>query len=245
METSQHVFNFTTTRWTLVLQARGEGAEAHLALGELCQNYWQPVFRFLVREGRNQEAATDLTQEFFARLLESNSIAGVEAGKARFRSYLLGALKHFLANQRKREQRLKRGGGIQPESLDAVADDAQVLEVADPTALPSDAYFDRQWAMAIMDGALKALQRECIIAGKAKEFELLKPWLGGGPQALTQFEAATRLGMTEVATKVAVHRLRKRFRELLRKELSDTLPTPADVDEELRYLLEVLSQPGS
>ena len=237
--------NFASTRWTLVLRARGDSAEAQKALGELCTAYWQPVFRFLRSEGRDEENARDLTQEFFARLLARDRLAAVEPGRGRFRSYLLGAVKHFLADRREHERRLKRGGGVVPESLDATLNSQQAtatgLQVADPAALPPDSYFDREWALAVMDRAVSAAQQEFISQGKAEEFDVLKLWLVGEAQALSQADAAVKLGLSEGAVKVAVHRLRKRFRELVRAELAQTVFSPAEVGEELRYLVEVLS----
>ena len=237
--------NFAPTRWTLVLRARGDSAEAQKALGELCAAYWQPVFRFLRSEGRDEEIARDLTQEFFARLLAREGLGAVEPGRGRFRSYLLGAVKHFLADRRDHERRLKRGGGVASESLDATLTSEQAtgagLQVADPAALPPDSYFDREWAMAVMDRAVSAAQQEFIAQGKAEEFDVLKPWLVGEAQALSQADAAAELGLSEGAVKVAVHRLRKRFRELVKAELAQTVVSPAEVGEELRYLVEVLS----
>lgn len=239
------LLSFATTRWTLVLRAQGEDDAARLALGELCQAYWQPVYRFLMREGRSADDAAELTQGFFARLLEGDSLAAARPSRGRFRSYLLGALKHYLANQRLRERRLKRGGGTPPTSIDEVRDGEEgALQVEDPKALPSDTYFDREWALAIMDGALKHLQREFVVSDKAREFEVLKPWLAGPGPELSYAAAAQGLGMSEVAVKVAVHRLRKRFRELVRAELAQTVPDPSEVDDELRYLVEVLAQAG-
>lgn len=225
-----------------MVRAQGESPEARSALAELCQAYWQPVYRFLLREGRGPDAAAELTQEFCARVLAGNTLRGAERGRARFRSYLLGALKHFLANERVREQRLKRGGGQVTESLDRLAEEETALEVPDPAGMPPDAYFDREWALAVMDGALRALQREFVVAGKAREFDVLKPWLAGGGEALSYAEASQELGVSEAALKVAVHRLRKRFRELIRAELAQTVPDEGEIEDELRYLVEVLAR---
>ncbi len=237
--------SFAPTRWTLVLRARGDSAEARTALGDLCEAYYQPVLRFLRSEGRDEESARDLTQEFFARLLAREGLATVDPARGRFRSYLLGAVKHFLADQRDHERRLKRGGGKVPESLEATSTCEQNtgagLQVADPAALPSDRTFDREWALTVMDRAVTAVQQEFTAAGKAEEFDGLKPWLAGEGQAVSQAEAAVKLGLSASAMKVAVHRLRKRFRELVRAELAQTVSSPAEVDEELRYLVEVLS----
>lgn len=239
------LLSFATTRWTMVLRAQGQDDAARLALGELCQAYWQAVYRFLLREGRNADDAAEVTQGFFARLLAGDSLAGARPSRGRFRSYLLGALKHYLANQRARERRLKRGGGAPLTSIDHPHDgEDSELQVADPQGLPPDAHFDREWALAVMDGALKQLQREFVVSDKAREFEVMKAWLAGPGAELSYAAAAQTLGLSEVAVKVAVHRLRKRFRELVRAELAQTVAEPSEVDDELRYLVEVLAQAG-
>lgn len=232
---------FHLTRWTLVLRAQGESSEARAALSELCEAYYQPVFRFLCRERRHEDAARELTQEFFARLLARGSInAAPERG--RFRSYLLGAVKNFLATERDFAQRQKRGAGVTPESLDAHEDDAVATQVADPAAAPDDAQFDREWALALMERALSCVEREFSAQGKAEQFRTLKPWLVGDTELLPQAETAARIGMNETAFKVAIHRLRKRFREIIRAEIAQTVNAPAEVEAELRYLVEVLAR---
>lgn len=234
--------HFTPTRWTLVLRARGETTAARSALGELCEAYYQPVFRFLRRDGRNEDAARELTQEFFARLLAGHGLGAVDPRRGRFRSYLLGAVKHFLADQRDHERRQKRGGGTAMQSLDATADDRDALQVADPASAPDDMQFDRQWALAVMDRALKELAVEFNATGKSGHFSALKPWLVGDSAALLQSEAGARLGLSESAVKVAIHRLRQRFRALVRQEIAQTVDQTAEVETELRYLVEVLAR---
>jgi RNA polymerase sigma factor (sigma-70 family) len=233
---------FAPTRWTLVLRARGESVEARGALSELCEAYYQPVFRFLRREGREEDAARELTQEFFARLLAGGGFGAADPRRGRFRSYLLGAVKHFLTNQRDHEHRQKRGGGVAPESLDAQSGTETTLQVADHASTPDDTHFDREWALAVMDRALQSLADEFARDGKAEQFTALKPWLVGDASILPQAEAATRLGLSESAIKVAIHRLRKRFREVIRAEITQTMENPAEVDAELRYLVEVLTR---
>ncbi|MBM3844912.1 MAG: sigma-70 family RNA polymerase sigma factor [Verrucomicrobia bacterium] len=233
---------FAPTRWTLILRARGETPEARAALGELCEAYYQPVLRFLRREGRDEDVARELTQEFFARILARGAFEQVDPERGKFRSYLLGALRHFLADHRKHEQRLKRGGGVTPESLDAASEGEQEpIQVADASAPAPDACFDREWAMAVMARALEVLQKEFTDGGKAEQFEILKPWLMGESSAMSQSDAARELVLTEGAVKVAIHRLRKRFRDAVRAEISQTLRDPGLVDEELRHLIEALS----
>jgi RNA polymerase sigma-70 factor (ECF subfamily) len=229
---------FAATRWTLVLAARGDSPGAQAALGELCESYYQPVFRFLQREGRTEDAARELTQEFFARLLARGGFATADPARGRFRSFVLGALRHFLGDQRARDNAAKRGGGAIHEPLPEPTDTSPGRELA--AAAPDDTWFDRQWALAIMDTALRALAAEHAAAGKADQFEHLKPWLMGA--AAAQADVAARLGWSEGALKVAVHRLRNRFRALVRAEVAQTVPAFADVDAELRYLVEVLAR---
>lgn len=234
---------FGPTRWTLVLAARGATPEALAALGELCAAYWTPVFRFLRREGRDEDAARELTQEFFARLLARGGVAGAAPERGRFRSFLLGAVKHFLGDLRDRENAAKRGGGMVPESLDhgTGPGTAPGSQVADPASDVPDRVFDREWALAVMARSLSALEAEFAATGRAAHFTALKPWLVGDAAALSQAAAATALGMSEGAVKVAIHRLRRRFRELVRAEVAQTLPAGDDLDAELRYLIEVLT----
>ena len=236
---------FATTHWTLVQRTRGESPEARAALAELCEAYWTPVFRFLRRDGRDEDAARELTQEFFTRLLAGSGVRSADPAHGRFRTYLLGAVKHFLADQRERDGRLKRGAGVVPQSLDAPAsgpsDTAVGLQVPDPAAPLSDRWFDREWALAVMDRALRSLEREYASAGKTGHYQVLKTWLGGGEPDRPQAEAARQLGLTEGAFKVALHRLRRRLRDLVRADLAQTLPEGTDPDEELGYLIEVLA----
>lgn len=241
MTSTQPTSPFAATRWTLVLRARGESPEAKAALSELCEAYYLPVLRFLRREGRDEEAARELAQEFFARVLAGGGFDGADPERGRFRSYLLGALKHFLADQRERERRQKRGGGVIPEQLESSTDTSPGLTVADPAGPPPDAWFDRDWALAVMDRALKALESEFRAAEKSDQFATLKPWLVGDTPALSQAEAGAKLGLSEGAVKVAIHRLRRRFRELAKAEVAHTLPAAVDVEDELRHLVVALA----
>lgn len=230
---------FAPTRWSLVLAARGDAPAARAALGELCAAYWPAVFQFLRREGRDEDAARELAQEFFARVLAGAGFAGADPARGRFRSFLLGALKHFLADARRHDRRLKRAAELVPFAPGGTDTEAGV-QVAAPAA--GDAAFDRAWALAVMDRALTALEAESAAAGRAAQFAALKPWLAGGAAALTQADAAARLGVGEGAVKVAVHRLRRRFRELVRAEVAQTLGPGDTVEAELRYLVEVLER---
>lgn len=232
---------FLPTRWTLVLAARGDTPEARAALSDLCAAYYEPVLRFLRREGRTDDAARELAQEFFARVLSRSGFAGADPDRGRFRSYLLGALRHFLADRKDSDRTLRRGGGILPESLDAEADDAPALQVAAPGADPA-LEFDRAWALALMRRSLDRIREEYTAAGRPGQFAVLQPWLGGDSPPGPQAAAAEQLGLSGGALKVAIHRLRRRFREILRAEVADTVPNPADVDAELRHLVEVLAR---
>src|ERR1039458_643336 len=239
-----HPARFMETRWTLVLLARGQSPAAQSALGELCEAYYAPVLTFIRQSGRPEEAARDLTQEFFARLLARHGLDGVQQDRGRFRSFLLGAVKHFLAGQRDREHAAKRGGGQVVLSIEAGAGTGTTteLQIPDPAGPVPDTVFDRQWALTLVERALNTLASEFAAAGKAEQFDTLKPWLLGDVESLSQADAARRLALTEGAAKVAIHRLRKLFRELVKAETAQTVDDAAQVQDELRYLLEVLSQ---
>lgn len=233
---------FAPTRWTQVLEARGDSPAARAALSELCAAYYQPVFHFLRHGGRKDDTARELTQAFFARVLAHDGFATVDPERGRFRSFLLGALRHFLADVHAQEHTVKRGGGRTPEPLHTGTDTSPGLEVAAPETEPPGTAFDRQWALALMTRALEAVAAEFRAAGRETYFAALKPWLMGSGRELPQAEAAQQLGLSEAAVKVAVHRLRKRFREVIRNEIAQTVPQRADVDEELHYLVEVLTR---
>ena len=242
-DSTQRPAGFAPTRWTLVLRARGESAAAQAALSELCESYYAPVLAFIRYTGSDEEAARDLTQEFFARLLAQHGLDSVEPGRGRFRSFLLGAVKHFLADEHDRSRAAKRGGGQSPVSIEAGAGAGTTaeLQIPDPAGPAPDTVFDRQWALTLIERALNVLAEEFAAAGKGEQFETLKPWLLGEVDTLSQADAALRLGMTEGAAKVAIHRLRKRFRELVRAEIAQTVGDAAQIQEELRYLVEVLA----
>ena len=240
---AQRPAGFMETHWTLVLRARGESPAAQAALSELCEAYYAPVAAFIRFAGRDEEAARDLSQEFFARLLAGHGLDCVERGRGRFRSFLLGAVKHFLADQHDRAQAAKRGGGQTLVSIEAGSGTNTTTEfqIPDPAGSAPDTVFDRQWAQTLVERAVNLLAGEFATAGKPEQFETLKPWLLGEINALSQAHAASRLGMTEGAAKVAIHRLRRRFRELVKGEIARTVGDAAQVQEELQYLVEVLS----
>ncbi|HOC56266.1 MAG TPA: sigma-70 family RNA polymerase sigma factor [Verrucomicrobiota bacterium] len=238
---------FAPTRWTLVLRACGESPAAQAALGELCESYYAPVLAFICHTGRDADAARDLTQEFFTRVLARHGFDTVEPGRGRFRSFLLGAVKNFLSNQYDRARAAKRGGGQVPVSIEAGTgtNTTTELQIPDPAGQVPDTVFDREWALTLVERALSLLAGEFAAAGKSEQFETLKPWLLGDVDSLSQAAAAERLGLTEGAVKVAVHRLRRRFRELIKAEIAQTVSDPDQAQEELRYLVEVLAQPDA
>lgn len=224
---------FAPTRWSLVLRAKGNSPEARAALSELCGAYCDPVLRSLRGRVFDEEQARDLCQEFFAHVLQGSHLDGADPSRGRFRSYLLGALRHFLSDLRERDARQKRGGGVAPESLE---------QVPEPATEPDDAQFDRDWALALMARSLAVLANEYRQGGRSEWFAQLKPWLEGNVPPGHQAEILERLGLSEGALKVAIHRLRRRFRETLLHEIRQTLPADADAAEELRYLIEVLAR---
>jgi RNA polymerase sigma-70 factor (ECF subfamily) len=226
---------FHPTRWTLVLRSRGEGDEAKTALSDLCAAYYEPVVSFLRREGRTEDAARDMAHAFFENVLVGG-IGMPDPARGRFRSYLLGALKHFLSKQRDAAQAVKRGGGMENVPLVSETDTTPGLQL--PGVEDDTLAFDRDWAMALIGRALAVLENEH--AHKADFFHTLKPWLDGASDA-SQAEAADALGMSVTAVKVAIHRLRARFRELIRAEVAVTVNDPAEVDGELRHLIATLS----
>ncbi len=231
---------FATTQWTRVLQARGDSPEAKAALSDLCAAYYAPAFAFIRSNAPDEDSARDLTQEFFARLLARQGIDTVDPARGRFRSFLLGAVKQFLADIRDHGRRLKRGAGLPMESIDPGTDTSPGLQLPDPQALSPDLEFDRKWALTLLDRALAALAEEHRAAGKPGQFDTLKPWLTGDTESISQADAARQLGLNESAVKVAIHRLRRRFREAVKNEIAQTLSDRAQVEEELHHLLEAL-----
>jgi RNA polymerase sigma-70 factor (ECF subfamily) len=245
---------FRTTHWTRVLATRGQSPEARQALRDLCEAYYGPVEAFIRRYRSGHDDARDLTHAFFARLLEGTGLAGIERTRGRFRSYLLGAVKHFLADQRDRALAEKRGHGHSVQSLDAgpgpnrFADPEPALfAVADPHGFPPDSYFDHQWAIAIVEKAMSGLKAEAEENGDTQRFAVLRPWLIALEDRAAAIEAARSLKMTDGAFKVAVHRLRKRFRQLVKDQIASTIDDPAALQGELDYLIQALTagQPGS
>jgi RNA polymerase sigma-70 factor (ECF subfamily) len=232
---------FATTHWTVVLAAgKRSTPQSDRALEELCRTYWFPLYAYVRRRGHTKEDAEDLTQAFFARFLEKNYLAGLSAERGRFRAFLLASLKHFLINEWDKSRRQKRGGGVTPLSLDWQTADTQ-FQIADTSEPSPDKAFDREWAVTLLAKVIERLQAECVAEGRAKQFAELKIFLTVGKGELTHADAAKTLGMDEGAVRVAVHRLRKRYRQLLRDEIAQTLADSADVDEEMRALFGAFS----
>jgi len=232
---------FATTQWTVVLAAgRRATPQADHALEELCRTYWFPLYAYVRRRGHTKEDAEDLTQAFFARFLEKNYLEGLSAERGRFRAFLLASLKHFLANEWDKTQRQKRGGQAAHLSLDWQTADTQ-FQLAAPNEPSPDRAFDREWAVALLAKVIERLHAECEAESRARQFDELKPFLTAGKGALSHAAAAKVLGMDEGAVRVAVHRLRKRYRQLLRDEIAQTLAAPAQVDEEMQSLFGAFS----
>lgn len=233
---------FVTTHWTVVLQAgRRAAPESDRALEELCRTYWFPLYAYIRRRGYARADAEDLTQAFFARFLAKNYLAGLSAERGRFRAFLLAALKNFLVNEWKHARRQKRGDGMTVLSLDWETADTQFQVVAQNELNPDQA-FDREWALALLGQVIARLQAECETSGKGRLFAQLKMFLAAGKSGTAQREVAQALGMEAGAVRVAVHRLRKRYRQLLREEIAQTLSDPALVDEEMRALFGAFSK---
>jgi len=230
---------FTTTHWSVVLQAQGESPAAKAALEKLCRTYWKPLYAFVRRQGVGPEEAEDLTQGFFALLLERRDLDAVRKEKGRLRSYLLISLKHFLASEQRRAMAAKRGKGQQLVRLEELSANERVeMEVASP--LSADQLYERRWALTLMEQVLKRLRDEYRTAGNASLFDSLKQLLPDEPGAPSRAEIAARLGMTENAIRQAFHRFRHRYQELLREEIAHTVAIASDIEDELRYLISVL-----
>jgi len=232
---------FATTHWSLVGAAKpGEASQtrAREALEELCRTYWYPLYTFVRSGGYSAVDAQDLTQAFFARFIETGGFASADRERGRFRSYLLGAMKHFLANEWHRTQTQKRGGQVRFIEFDTLDPEARYAEASDQSDNP-ELLFDCEWALQTIAGALQELRDEMAKAGKSEQFDALKGSLSG-QEELPRDQIAARLDMSEGAVKVAVHRLRQRYRKLLRAAIAETVSNEEDLDDEMRYLIEVL-----
>jgi RNA polymerase sigma factor (sigma-70 family) len=231
---------FVTTHWTLVLDAGcSDSTRAREALAELCQTYWYPLYAYVRRRGETPTDAEDLTQGFFERLLELNSMADVRREKGKFRSFLLASLNHYLSDERDRARAQKRGRGL-VSSLDAAAAESRLSREAADTLTP-EKLFERKWAMTVLETVVQGLQREYESSGKGALFMALRFSIAGDKGEEPYAKLSERLGLSEPALRVAVHRLRERYRQLLRDEIARTVATKAEVDGEIRQLFGALA----
>jgi RNA polymerase sigma-70 factor (ECF subfamily) len=233
---------FKTTSWTLVLAAGGlPTTDSRQALARLCQLYWQPVYTFVRRNGYDRDQSQDLTQEFFARLLEKDYLLNADRERGRFRSFLLTAVKHFLVNEWERAHALKRGGGQVSVSIDLVEAERwyapTVVEQATPETL-----FDRRWALSLLERVMGKLRAEFTATGKADQFDRLSMFLRRESKSARYEEQAEQMGTSAVALRMAVHRMRRRYRDLLREEIAETVSTPEEIDDEIHFLLAAVSR---
>ena len=234
---------FAATRWSLVRAAGADSTlRARKALEQLCRLYWPPLYAFVRRCGSPPHDAQDLVQGFFLQLLAKDALGAVDPRKGKFRSFLLAALKHYLSNERDRARAQKRGGGALPVSIDEQDAEGRYLrEPADP--MTPEKLYERRWALTVLEQALARVRKEYAAAGRSALFDQLKDGLAGGEKGPAQAEIAGRLDMTPGAVKVAAHRLRKRYREILREEIADTVSGPDEIEEEIRHLFRSLAAP--
>jgi RNA polymerase sigma factor (sigma-70 family) len=230
---------FSTTNWSVVLEAQGRSPAAQEALEKLCRTYWRPVYSFIRREGTGPEEAEDLTQSFFALLLERRNFDAVRKEKGRLRSYLLTSLKHFLVSEHRRAVTLKRGKGQQPVPLDEVSG-AERSDMEPADHLTAERVYERRWALTLMEQVLRRLKEEYCTAGNAALFDSLKQLLPDEPGTQSRADIAMQLGMTDNALRQAFHRFRHRYQFWLREEISHTVAVASDVEDELRHLIAVL-----
>src|SRR5437667_3196772 len=230
---------FTTTHWSVVLTAQAESPAAQEALEKLCRTYWRPIYSFVRRQGIGPADAEDLTQGFFASLLEHRNLNAVRKERGRLRSFLLGALKYFLADERRRAMAIKRGKGQRLIPLERLRVDERIeMESSDPVT--AEMIYERRWALTILEHVLSRLKDEYRAVGNAALFDSLKQLLPDEPGSPSQADIAAQLGMTENALRQAFYRFRQRYQSLLREEIAHTVATPGDIEDELRHLIAVL-----
>lgn len=231
---------FHTTRWTRVFLAKADSEDGRRALADLCDAYYEPVVAYLRSVFRDADTARDMSHAFFAGMLAGGTIHTADPERGRFRFYLLGAVKHFVAHQREADMRLRRGGGVLPLSLDLESADSSALNVPNDASLSPEAAFDRQWAVTVLARAMNVLGSECALQGKSALFDQLRPWLLGESDYGDQAAVAESLGLSAAAMKVTVHRMRHRFRQCVKAEIAGTLKDEAAVEDEMRSLLSAL-----
>ncbi len=235
---------FITTHWSVVLSAKQGSSDAGKALQALCQAYWPPLYTYIRRSGHAEHDAQDLTQDFLAQLMAKDFLSNVAPHKGKFRSYLLASLKNFLASEHQRATALKRGGGVTLVPLDANPEE-DFLRAEPATHETPESIFERRWAVALMERAFAKLRDEVTAAGKTAQFDRLKEYLQADAGRGDYTVAARDLKMSPSAVGVAVHRLRQRFGELIRREIADTVASPEEIDGELRHLASVLGRGGA
>jgi RNA polymerase sigma-70 factor (ECF subfamily) len=232
---------FHTTSWTLIRTAAGNPTiESSAALAALCQKYWHPVYAFVRSRGHDADESLDLTQTFFALLIEKNYLMEADRTRGRFRSFLLASVTHFLANEWDRANALKRGGGQAPVSIDQVEGEAWQLSSAHEQESPERLY-ERRWALSVLENVLLKLRTEFVDAGKGTEFDRLSVFLVADSDPVRYETLAKEMGVSPGALRMSVHRLRRRFGNLLRAEIAECMIAPEEIDDELRFLLSVLS----
>ncbi len=233
---------FLTTRWSVVLEARDKGLPGSAqALESLCRTYWYPLYVYVRRQGHSAHDAQDLTQAFFERLLEKDYLQAAAQEKGRFRTFLIVAMKRFLLNEWDKVRAQKRGGSQPPISLDAATTESRYLMEPAET-VPADRVYERRWALTLLEQAMGRLRADYAASGREAEFGHLKGCLVADRGDVAYGEIATALQMTEGAARVALHRLRKRFRQFFREEIAGTVSNPADVDDEVRYVVSILGR---
>jgi RNA polymerase sigma-70 factor (ECF subfamily) len=250
METGGEAQNFATTRWSLILTSADLGAgdqKAQQALSELCRLYWRPIFSFVCRRGHSTQDAQDLTQDFFAMMLEGNWLRNADPNRGRFRSLLFKSLRNFLNDAAEKQRTHKRGGNIQFVSWDEWMAEAPSQLTVPAQALeswPAERLFDLRWAATVVEQALRRLREECESQGRLRAFETLRSCLGAEREDVSYSTLSHTLGVPEATVKQLVHRLRQRYRSLLREEVAETVADPAEVEDEIRHLCAVLGATG-
>jgi RNA polymerase sigma factor (sigma-70 family) len=230
---------FTTTHWSVVLQAQGESPAAQQALETLCRTYWRPIYGFVRRQGARPEDAEDLTQGFFALFLERKDLNAVRKEKGRLRSYLLASVKHFLADEARHAMAVKRGKGQRLVPLDDIRE-REGIDLERSDRLTADQIYERRWAFTVLELVMARLRDEYRSAGNLRFFEQMKKMLMDEPDRSSQAQVATEFGMTENAVKQAFYRFRRRYQALLREEIAHTVAMPSDIEDELRHLITVV-----